>query len=48
MAKPEILKKVLVENNVDKNIINKINYGYENVTNKSDFKERRHYFNQSG
>jgi hemerythrin-like domain-containing protein len=40
MAKPETLKRVLVEHNVDKNIINKINNGYENVTNKSAKKKK--------
>jgi len=43
MAKPETLKRVLVENNVDKNFINKINYGYENVTNKSAKKKKAQY-----
>jgi hypothetical protein len=43
MAKPETLKRVLVEHNVDKNIINKINNGYENVTNKSAKKKKAQY-----
>ena len=43
MAKPETLKRVLEEHNVDKNIINKINNGYENVTNKSAKKAKAKY-----
>jgi len=43
MAKPETLKRILVEHNVDKNIINKINVGYENVTNKSAKKKKAQY-----
>ena len=43
MAKPETLKRVLVEHNVDKNIVNKINDGYENVTNKSARKKKTQY-----
>jgi len=43
MAKPETLKRVLVEHNVDKDIINKINNGYENITNKSAKKKKAQY-----
>ena len=43
MAKPETLKKILVEHNVDKNIVNKINDGFENVTNKSARKKKTQY-----
>ena len=43
MAKPETLKRVFVEHNVDKNIVNKINDGYENVTNKSARKKKTQY-----
>jgi len=43
MAKPETLKRVLEEQNVDKNVINKINNGYENVTNKSAKKAKAKY-----
>ena len=37
------MKRVLVENNVDKNIVDKINNGYENVTNKSAKKAKAKY-----
>jgi len=43
MAKPETLKRVLVEHNVDKNIVDEINNGYENVTNKSAKKAKAKY-----
>jgi hypothetical protein len=43
MAKPETLKRVLAKHNVDKNIINKINNGYINVTNKSAKKKKAEY-----
>jgi hypothetical protein len=43
MAKPETLKRVLVEQNIDKNIVNKINNGYENMTDKSPKKKKTEY-----
>jgi hemerythrin-like domain-containing protein len=43
MAKSEILKRVLIEHNVDKDIINTINNGYEDVNNKSTKKKKAEY-----
>jgi len=43
MAKPETLKSMLEKHNVDKDIINTINNGYENVTNKSTKKQKAEY-----
>lgn len=43
MAKPETLKQVLIEQHIDKNIVEKINGGYENVNNKSPKKKKAEY-----
>jgi hypothetical protein len=43
MAKPETLKRVLAEQNIDKNIVNRINNGYEKVTDKSPKKKKAEY-----
>jgi hypothetical protein len=34
MAKPETLKRILKEQNIDVNITNKINSGFENLSNQ--------------
>lgn len=39
MAKPETLKRVLSEQNINTDIVNKINNGFENVTDKSPKKK---------
>ena len=43
MAKPETLKRVLKEQNIDENVVNKINVGFENVTDKSAKKKKAEY-----
>ena len=43
MAKPETLKRVLKEQHIDKNVVEKINDGYENVNNKSPKKKKAEY-----
>ena len=43
MAKPETFKRVLNEQHIDANIVEKINGGYENVNNKSPKKKKAEY-----
>jgi len=43
MAKPETLKRILKEQNIDENVVNKINSGFENVTDKSSKKKKAEY-----
>jgi hypothetical protein len=43
MAKPETLKRVLKEQNIDENVVNKINSGFGSVTDKSSKKKKAEY-----
>jgi len=44
MAKLETLKRVLKEQNIDENTVNKINSGFENVTDKSSKNKKSRIF----
>lgn len=43
MAKPETLKRMLIEQHIDANIADNINKGYEDVTDKSSKKKKTTY-----
>ena len=43
MAKPETLKRMLIEQHIDSNIADNINNGYEDVTDKSSKKKKATY-----